>query len=543
MSDLWVKEMKTLASTLLGSPQTIPTKFTGLTKVERALLKRQLKGNKDKLKVAEIKKQLKQDDILKRKWNVTAPFYNPLQSLSYKLSDQNVVQYLDLKSQGLDRWLIPNLKGKSHETGFGKYFNWARFRGTPDNPVLFGRELPQDPVARQAVLFQYLNKVGVLEARLALTSLLAHPKSYLTNILGNSQNTITNTGFTNFKKAKDTQWLINNVFNGAKLKDGTVIRTRDDIQRFVSEVGALESFYINEAQMDKRLDSRKMIPALKEIFGVGVDKADIKATFKKYQVWDSVVNLGGQFMQKSERTLRTDAFIAHYLNARTTLGRIIPDLPYNHPYLIGMALKGVEATQFLYHNIRRPTISRSVMGKIFTRFQPFVWNSIRFRRNLYQDAKLYGFKDKASMDRLKRLSVLDMTTMALASVYAGSIFDSVLPPPYNYIQDTASLLFGDETERERAFFNAYPTPYLAPLQAVTAPVNRYWIPLMTATINGEWDRFLSYYIHTLYPFGRLARSTAMTLERPEMFGEFMLGIPIHRIGADIRKSLKEEAEE
>ena len=66
---------------------------------------------------------------------------------------------------------------------------------------------------------------------------------------------------------------------------------------------------------------------------------------------------------------------------------------------------------------------------------------------------------------------------------------------------------------------------------------------MTATINGEWDRFLSYYIHTLYPFGRLARSTAMTLERPEMFGEFMLGIPIHRIGADIRKSLKEEAEE
>jgi hypothetical protein len=32
----------------------------------------------------------------------------------------------------------------------------------------------------------------------------------------------------------------------------------------------------------------------------------------------------------------------------------------------------------------------------------------------------------------------------------------------------------------------------------------------------------------------------MTFERPEMFPEFMLGIPVHRLGDKIRKNMEDE---
>ena len=293
--------------------------------------------------------------------------------------------------------------------------------------------------------------------------------------------------------------------------------------------------------MDKRLDVKKLKPFIKEVFSKrDVNDATVRELAKKYQVTDSILSAGGFFMRSSERTLRTDAFIAHYLNARESLGQIIPNMPFDHPYLTGMALKGVEATQFLYHNVNRPAVSRSTMGKVFTRFQPFMWNSIRFRRDIFKQAKIYGFNDRKSMDRLKRLAMMDLTTFALAQVFVGSLFDSILPPPMSYIQDTADWIFGDEKERERAFFSAYPSPILAPLQVATAPINRYWMPLMTAMINGEWERWASYYTWTMFPFGRLARSTIMTLDRPEMTAEFMFGIPVHKLGSMIRESKKDE---
>jgi hypothetical protein len=362
--------------------------------------------------------------------------------------------------------------------------------------------------------------------------------------MGGSSNTITNMGLRNFRRARDTQWLVQNVFKGAKLKDGTPITDKNTIHRWVAEIGALESFYINEAMMDRRIDSKKLMPFIKEVFS-RPEKGDpnrptIRELAEKYQVTDSFLSLGGSFMRASERTLRSDAFISHYLNAREQLSQIIPNMPFDHPYLTGMALKGVEATQFLYHNVNRPGVSRSAMGKILTRFQPFMWNSIRFRRDIFKQAKRYGFTDTASMERVKRLAMFDLTTMALANIFVGSIFDSILPPPLSYMQDTADWIFGDKKARERAFFSAYPSSILAPLQVATAPVHRFWMPMMTAMINGEWDRWATYYVHTLYPFGRLARSSAMTLTRPEMLGEFMFGIPIHKMGAMIRKMGEED---
>ena len=527
MGEMWSLEMKKFASSLLGKSMVLPTKYSGLTIAERAMLKQKIKTSSGIVR-NRLEDQLKQDDDLKEKYNISQSKWNPLKNIEYRMSDQNMIQYMEAKSMRLNNWLIPGLSKKLH--------------GTKDNPVLFGRELPTSPQARNQVLAQILNNVGAFESKMSLVSLLAHPKTYLGNIMGGSQNTITLNGLRNFRRARDVQWLVQNVFKGATLKDGTPISDKNTIHRWVAEIGALESFYINEAMMNRNIDSKKLMPFIKEVIARDPSDVAIKDLMKKYQVTDSFLSLGGSFMRKSERTLRSDAFISQYLNSREVLSRIIPDMPFDHPYLTAMALKGVEATQFLYHNVNRPSVSRSSMGKVFTRFQPFMWNSIRFRRDIYKQAKRYGFRDKQSMDRLKRLATFDLATMALAQIFVGSIFDSILPPPMSYMQDTADWLFGDQEARERAFFSAYPSPIMAPLQAVTAPVNRYWMPLMSATINGEWDRWAQYYVHTLYPFGRLARSTVMTLEKPEMFAEFMFGIPIHKIGSMIRKKNEEEDE-
>ena len=528
-AELWTLQMRQYASSLMGRPMALPTKYSGLTTYERNKLKRDIKRDKG---FAKKRKQvlLRKDDRLKERYGLSQSSWKPWKNLEYRLSDQNMINYMEAKSMQLNNWLIPGVSSRLH--------------GTEKNPSLFGQELPTSPQARQQVLYQTLNNIGAMESKLSLISLLAHPKTYLGNIMGGSQNTITNMGLRNFRRARDTQWLVQNVFKGAKLKDGTPITDKNTIHRWVSEIGALESFYINEAMMDRRIDSKKLMPFIKEVLNRPEkgepNRPTIKQLADKYQVTDSFLSLGGQFMRASERTLRSDAFISHYLNARQQLSQVIPNMAFDHPYLTGMALKGVEATQFLYHNVNRPGVSRSAMGKVFTRFQPFMWNSIRFRRDVFKQAKRYGFADKASMERVKRLAMFDLTTMALANIFVGSIFDSILPPPLSYMQDTADWLFGDEKARERAFFSAYPSPILAPLQVATAPVNRFWMPMMTAMINGEWDRWATYYVHTLYPFGRLARSSAMTLTRPEMIGEFMFGIPIHKMGAMIRKMGEED---
>ena len=538
VADKWIVEMKSYASSLLGRPMSIPKKYVGLSIAERKLLQLKIDGNKkinpDLAK--RYQKRLDYDTRGKKEnglyWDPKKPIKSFFTSIEYRMSDQNMIDYFEAKTMGLNKWLIPGVSKKLYGTPKDPYF---QFRGVK-------KQLPTSKRARQKYLYEFLTNIGAFESKWSLISLLAHPKTYMGNILGGSSNTITLNGVRNFKKARDTQWLISNVFQGAKLKDGTPIRNREDIKRWVAEVGAVESFYINEAMMDRRVDSKTMVPFIKEVFARerAGDKVPIKDLMKKYNVVDSFVNLGGQFMRSSERTLRTDAFLAHYLHARETLGNIMPNMPFDHPYLTGMALKGIEATQFLYHNVNRPAISRSSMGKIMTRFQPFMWNSIRFRREIFKQAKIHGFKDQASLNRLKRLGTLDLMTMALAQVFVGSIFDSILPPPMSYIQDTADWLFGDEQARERAFFSSYPFNFMAPLQTVTAPVHRLYIPAITAMINGEWDRYLDFYFKTLLPFGRLQRNLAMTFERPEMFPEFMLGIPVHRLGDKIRKNMEDE---
>ena len=65
-------------------------------------------------------------------------------------------------------------------------------------------------------------------------------------------------------------------------------------------------------------------------------------------------------------------------------------------------------------------------------------------------------------------------------------------------------LFGDKHEREKAFFGQYPYP-IAPLQIATPPIARIPMSTFSALINNDWDRFMDYNLHTMYPFGRIVR--------------------------------------
>ena len=97
-----------------------------------------------------------------------------------------------------------------------------------------------------------------------------------------------------------------------------------------------------------------------------------------------------------------------------------------------------------------------------------------------------------------------MLTLALWSAFKYSLFDTSLPPPWDWIQETSEWLFGDKRERDRAFFGQYPYP-IAPLQVATPPIARIPMSMFSSLINNDWDRFLDYQLHTMYPFGRIVR--------------------------------------
>jgi len=525
----WTDEMRGFIQDQMGHSATLPMHRLGLSNYQIKRIKAYISDNKNskdkevRETIVNYEKRLRDDAYFKKQQNV--------KGVRFAMSDQAIIDWLDIKSQGLGR-----LTGKIK--GFGTIKQ-------PKLPII--GKLPHAQKQREKRLHEVVTNIGNFEAKMSLLSLLAHPKTALGNIFGGSQNTITNAGFRNFIKANDTKWLLTHIFKDAKLKDGTRITDKNTIRRWISEVGALESFYVTEASMDKSLSVTRMRPFIKEmskkLFTKEMTDTKLKEIAKKHRVWDSIVASGGYFMRTSESKLRADAFMAHYLHAREIYRQIIPDLQFNNPYLLRQALKGVEATQFLYHNVNRPSFSRSALGKMMTRFQPFAWNSVKFRRNIYKMAKRYGMTDKQSVDRLKRFVTQDLMVASLANIFVASIFDSTLPPPLSWAQSSADLLFGDPEERERAFFSSYPHPAMAPLQAVTAPIHRYYLPVITGLINGDWDKYSSYYIHTMYPGGRLARSLYKTYQAPEMFPEFMFGIPVHKLGANMRKRRKESEEE
>ena len=50
----------------------------------------------------------------------------------------------------------------------------------------------------------------------------------------------------------------------------------------------------------------------------------------------------------------------------------------------------------------------------------------------------------------------------------------------------------------------------------------------TSIINNDWEAFWKYTLATALPFGRLGRDVLRTADTPEMWSEFVFGIPVHK---------------
>ena len=518
----WVNFMKMYARDVMGHPSVFSKDIIGLNKYQEANARKYIAAiekdptpSEESLNIYDRYKELLRRNKRLNKVRKTAYF---------KLSDENIINKME--------WVATKLGGKTN----------------PKLP-LFG-PLPKSPQARKEVFTRFIKNAGAFEAKWSLISLLSHPKTAIGNLLGGNVNTISNNGIRHFVKTKDKAFLYS-IFKDAKLKDGTKASPENIdvwLNRFAEESGALESFIVNEAQLERGFRGTKVKGFLKDFVeelkkDYSMPDQSVYDIAKKHGIGRAVVDGGAWFMRKSERMLRRDSFLSHYLNNYEILKDIIPNLKYDNPYLLRMATEGVKATQFLYHASARPAFSRTATGKVLTRFMPFAWNSIRFRRMAYQKANIYGFDmNTQAGKRFQRLLMFDAFAFALASIYTSSIFDSALPPPMSYLQDTADWVFGDEKQRERAFFNQWPHPALAPLSVVTGPSMRFVLSPLKAIINNDWEPFLNYQLWTMAPFGRLARSMYRTSEVPEMWLEEMTGIPLHRM-AQIRKSAKKKREE
>jgi len=419
------------------------------------------------------------------------------------------------------------------------------------------KDAPTSGKSRRLYLANKFKNFSTLEGKFEMLSLLSHPKTAITNFYGGFTNTISDVGWEAFRQATSTSWLLANAFPKAKYftvdKQGNrvprEIKSREDIHRFMSELGVFEDMFIQEAFYSSRLSrinskrflnevARRLNGQIKdgtlrlenEANYNKVQKQTLREVAREFGIVDRLVDGGAFFMKHSEVILRSTTWLANYIQGRNLFIRDMGvDLAFNDPMLLNYASKGVKASQFIYHAAERPNFSNTSLGRVMTRFHPYAWNSIRRRLKIYKGATYEAWAGGLSTQKAQRQFTADIMALSLANIFVASIFEYALSPPMSWMQDTASLIFGDEKARDRAFFSQYPVPALAPLSIVTPPIGRFVLSPITSIINGNWDDFYNYQLYTYFPFGRLARDASRTAKSPAMFVDFMTGIPQHQI--------------
>tara|TARA_E500000305_G_scaffold31974_1_gene24212 strand:- start:9372 stop:18365 length:8994 start_codon:yes stop_codon:yes gene_type:complete len=372
-----------------------------------------------------------------------------------------------------------------------------------------------------------------MEAKYQLATLLAHPKTAIANIFGGSTMTIQSVGLRNWSKVRNYEWLKNNVDSS--------FTSRQSIYDHVVKLGVQEDFLRKEIGLSGAAKSKKVSDGLELLAkkikrDPSVEDKELKDIWKKSGLSDSLFEKAAYFMRKSERMLRTDSYMAHLLQGLDIFKGAINDI--NHPFLVWWAKEGVKNTQFLYDASNRPAFASSALGKVVSRFQIWAWNSVAFRSMVYREAKERGFqRGTKEFERFKRTMQMDLMMFSLANVFAYSLFENTLPAPLNWFQDLADWMFGDESERDRAFFGAYPKA-IAPLQMVTPPALRLLPPTMKALLDDDWSRMSDYYLWTVLPFGRLARDVKISAENPMQIVERSTGLPYIKL----HRYLKEQRE-
>ena len=346
-----------------------------------------------------------------------------------------------------------------------------------------------------------LRRLSQMEAKYEMASLLAHPKSAIANLLGGTMHNVQSAGLDAVRKVYDYKYL-------QQIEPS--LKTRTDVENFAVKHGVLPQWLVYELGLQKEFQTTKGKSVLKSIRKM-IDKnpditaAEIKTELKSKAIKgsDKFSDIAAKFMTVPERKLRTDAFMSHYIQAWNRFGGVIQDP--NHPFLIEMGKKGVSATQFMYSAPFRPAFARTALGKVFTRFQMYAWNSLALRGDVYRRLKAVGYDpNTAEGKQAGRFIMADMFMLAMANTFAYSIFENNLPQPWGWFQDTSEWLFGDENERDRAFFGTYPTA-IAPLQVITPPIARVPVSIFSAILHDDWAKFSDYYVYTMFPFGRMAR--------------------------------------
>ena len=380
------------------------------------------------------------------------------------------------------------------------------------------------------VSFSQLEAYAAMEAKWQLASLLAHPKSAVANFYGGTIHTIINTGWAPFKNARSIEYL--------KAKVNSKWNSMADVESWLQKLGVTEDFLMYEVGLNPNEQSSGLARMAKDVSnavssGKKVGIKELNEIRRKNNLSGSAFKFASSFMRVPERALRRDAFMAHYLQARERFGNSIKD--YDHPFLIEMAKKGVKATQFLYSAPYRPAWTTSTMGKIFSRFQLWSWNSVRFRRDTLRRAKIYGFvPGTEAHSNAVRMIQADAFMLGMASVYTYSLFESALPAPYNWLQDTADYFFGDEEKKDRAFFGS---PF-GPFQLVTPPFMRALPQLFKWMLNKDEEVMTEYVAWSLFPFGRIGRDIfgkGGIIENPYYAVTKMSGIPLIPISKDLQK--------
>ena len=375
---------------------------------------------------------------------------------------------------------------------------------------------------------------GNLEAKYQLASLLMHPKFSIANLYGGSVHTLVSTGFDNFKHA--------NKFGYLKRHLNPNWESMRDVDGWVHRWGVEEDFMRYEADINPKLKSARWQKFMKEASDKikkepELEDVSLLSIAKKHGITDSMLDKAAIFMRKPERILRRTAFVAHYLQAKDHFGAAYK---FDHPHLIEFAKKGVKGTQFLYSAPHRPMFAATATGKVMTRFQLWAWNSVRFRNQVLRNAEIYGWREGSQeFERYKRLAVADLMMLSLGSVFMYSLFENALPAPYNWFQDFADLMFGDDKERERAFFGTYPYP-LQPLQLVTPPALRILPPLFKGIVQDDYSKLSGYYVWSMFPGGRFARDIKGSIENPSRLVEKMTGLPYQQFSRELSKEREKE---
>ena len=345
--------------------------------------------------------------------------------------------------------------------------------------VILGKQASKYPhldKLMEEVDYSTLNRLSNLEAKWELASLLAHPKASVANAFGGSIHTVQSAGLKYFKKGRDFSYLN---------KINPEWKTKDDIDAFVTKHGVIPEFILYQFGVDPDMRKANMKNFAKDVGkkmnkSGELDDTTLMELGKKHNVTKGIMDLAAKFMSVPERMLRRDAFMAHYVKAYEMFDGAIknPD----HPFLIEIAKKGVKATQFLYSAPYRPAFARTALGKIMSRFQLWQWNAVRFRNDIAREAKIFGIvPGTPEYERFTRTLQMDMFVFAMGNAFAYSIFDTAMPAPWSWFQDTADWIFGSEKERDRAFFGAWPKG-IAPLQLITPPVMRHPLSITKSSV-------------------------------------------------------------